>query len=251
MHRRAYGIRRIALASLCVLLVGCSPHRGGATPAYPTYDPFVPLGGTPLPAGADTGSAFAPTRPPGPTPTRAALSITIPTRDPNAGLATPTPDLPRLMPTPRQSADQYTVQHGDTLGSIAETYGVSVQSLQEANKITDENLLAVGTTLFVPPPPTGLPGTSFKIIPDSELVYGPASALFDLDAFVQSQGGYLASYTEDVDTQTLTGAQVILRVAQDYSINPRLLLALIEHRSHWVTSPDPRNTTLDYPLGFE
>src|SRR5512143_1375523 len=104
MARPAHSNLRIAAASLCVLLAGCSPHQSANKAGYPTYDPFVPLGGTALPSGAETGSAFAPTRTPGPTPTRAALSITIPTRDPNAGLATPTPDLPRLMPTPRQSA---------------------------------------------------------------------------------------------------------------------------------------------------
>jgi len=39
-----------------------------------------------------------------------------------------------------------------------------------------------------------------------------------------------------------------MQVAQDYSINPRLLLALIDYRSKWVTSTDP--TDLDYPLGL-
>ena len=44
-----------------------------------------------------------------------------------------------------------------------------------------------------------------RIIPDSELVYGPASAQFDLTAFVQNQGGYLANYVQDVDGESLSG----------------------------------------------
>ena len=39
-----------------------------------------------------------------------------------------------------------------------------------------------------------------------------------------------------------------MRVAQNYSVNPRLLLALLEYRSGWVTNATPQN--VDYPLGF-
>ena len=80
------------------------------------------------------------------------------------------------MPCPhlRQNADQYTVQTGDTLGSIAQSYGISVSTLEQANGISDPNLLAVGQTLNVPQPVPGQVGSSFKIIPNSELVYGPA-----------------------------------------------------------------------------
>jgi hypothetical protein len=37
-------------------------------------------------------------------------------------------------------------------------------------------------------------------------------------------------------------------VAQSYSVNPRLLLALLEYRSGWVKNTTPEN--VDYPLGF-
>jgi LysM repeat protein len=136
------------------------------------------------------------------------------------------------------------------LGSIAQSFGVSVETLRRVNNLTDENLLAVGMVLDIPPPSPGSVGPSFKIIPDSELVYGPASATFDIEAFVKAQGGYLAGYTQDVGSETLTGAQVVSRISQDYSVNPRLLLALLEHRSHWLTDPAPLANTLDYPLGF-
>src|SRR5581483_8815793 len=108
------------------------------------------------------------------------LSVTLIARDPNAPLVTPTPDVRHILPTPRKDANQYIVQEGDTLGSIAQRYGVSVEALQEANHITDANALSVNQTLSIPPPQVGPIGSSFKIIPDSELVYGPASAQFDV-----------------------------------------------------------------------
>lgn len=93
----------------------------------------------------------------------------------------------------------------------------------------------------------GETGPSFKIIPDSELVYGPYSANFDIEAFVNEQGGHLASYTEVVDEKTITGAEILKRVADDYSVNPRLLLAVLEYQSGWVTGGSPG----DYPIGHQ
>lgn len=172
-----------------------------------------------------------------------------PTRDPNAPLVTPTPDPRRALPTPRQDADQYVVQAGDTLGSIAQTYAVSLEALMQANGLADPNLLDVGMTLNIPVPEPGDAGPSFKIIPDSELVYGPAGAQFNIEEFIQGRGGYLSVYTQDADGEILSGAQVVTRVAQDYSVNPRLLLALLEYQSGWVTNPYAVQS--DYPLGVD
>ncbi len=238
---------------VCVLLFSlglsaCSQKNSAS--AHPTYDPFVPLPGTALGPGNDLTPVPTATRTPGPTPTRAPLSVTIPPVNPNTSLSTPTPDALRLLPTPRQDANQVTVNAGDTLGSIAQNYGVSVEALIQANHLPDANALSIGQTLIIPPPAPAQTGSSFKIIPDSELVYGPASAQFDIGNFIQNQNGYLATYTQDVNGQTLSGAQVITQVSQDYSVNPRLLLALLEYRSQWVTRTDPDPITLNYPLGF-
>ncbi len=241
----------VALAVGGFAVSSCAPPGIGAAAVRPTYNPFVPLGGTPQPGIQEPADISGSASLRGPTPTPAALSVVVPTHDAAAPLSTPTPDRTRTLPTPRQQATVYTVQAGDTLGSIADTYGVGVDTLRRANGLTDANLLAVGQVINIPAPGISTPGSAFKIIPDSELVYGPAAATFDVAGFIQSQGGYLATYTEDVGTDTLSGAQVIVLVAEDYSVNPRLLLALLEHRSHWVTVRDPDANTLDYPLGFE
>ena len=232
---------------LAVMLAACTSNSNSNNP-YPTYNPFLPLSATP---NANDTATPAPTRTAGPTPTRAQLSVTLPpTRNPNLPFATPTADVPHALPTLRQNASQYTVQSGDTLGDIARKYGISLETLEQANGINDPDLIAVGQTLNVPQPIPGQTGASFKIIPDSELVYGPASAQFDVAAYIQNKNGYLASYTEAVNDQPMTGAQIVVQIAQDYSVNPRLLLALIEYRSHWVMQPNPDPSTLDYPLGF-
>ena len=118
----------------------------------------------------------------------------------------------------------------------------------EANNLNESSILSVGVTLNIPPVTTDpIPGSSVKIIPDSELVYGPASIQFDLDAYLKNHNGYLSNYVQDVNGEYLTGEQIITRIAQSYSVNPRLLLALLEYRSGWVTNPVAQN--VDYPLG--
>jgi LysM repeat protein len=126
--------------------------------------------------------------------------VIIPQPNPNSVETTPTPDFPHALPTQRDFLDQYTVQPGDTLGSIANAYGITLEALLRANGLNETSLLTVGMVLEIPPieADSNL-GSSFKLIPDSELVYGPASAQFDIGAFIQEQGGYLASYTQDVN----------------------------------------------------
>jgi murein DD-endopeptidase MepM/ murein hydrolase activator NlpD len=46
----------------------------------------------------------------------------------------------------------------------------------------------------------------------------------------------------------LTSAQIITLVSQNYSVNPRLLLAILEYQSGWLTNPNPVPT--DYPIGI-
>jgi LysM repeat protein len=54
--------------------------------------------------------------------------------------------------TAQESTDQpvYIVQSGDTLTTIAIKFGVSLNSLLEANSITDPNALNVGDRLVIP-----------------------------------------------------------------------------------------------------
>jgi resuscitation-promoting factor RpfA len=53
---------------------------------------------------------------------------------------------------PAPSGDTYTVQSGDTLGEIADQYGVSWRTLWELNddQISDPNLIYVGQELQLP-----------------------------------------------------------------------------------------------------
>jgi murein DD-endopeptidase MepM/ murein hydrolase activator NlpD len=82
-----------------------------------------------------------------------------------------------------------------------------------------------------------LAASSNLLLPDSEVINSPGSKNFDTAAFVTFQGGFLTQYRELVAGTWLSGAEIVERVALNHSINPRLLLAILEYRSGWVSDP--------------
>ncbi|MFQ5932521.1 MAG: M23 family metallopeptidase, partial [Nitrospiraceae bacterium] len=87
------------------------------------------------------------------------------------------------------------------------------------------------------------------ILPDSEVVHSPGSKDFDIVAFVTEQGGFLEAYREQVAGVWMSGAEVVERVAQNQSINPRLLLAILEYQSGWVSDPErPNGDEFYFPI---
>ena len=90
-----------------------------------------------------------------------------------------------------------------------------------------------------------------ELLPDSELVYSPAASDFDVHEFVALSGGYLSRYVETLDDgSVLSGAAIVQRVADENSVNPRILLALLETQSDWVYGTPPDADARDYPIGF-
>ena len=181
----------------------------------------------------------------------AAKAWGLPTmRPPGAPRHTPTPDALHALPTLRAGPEQYVVQPGDTLMLIAERYGLSIEQIANANELANPDVLSVGQALTIPAPTAGVPGVDFKIIPDSELVFGPSNILLDIEAFAQEQGGYLSSYYEEANGSSLSGAQVVDLVARQYSVSARLLLAILERQSGWLTQATPDDAARVYPIGL-
>ena len=167
-----------------------------------------------------------------------------PTRDP---ITTPTPDPTRAADT-RQS-ELYIVQSGDSLAGIAAEYNTTVDDIAATNGLSDLSVIHPGDPLNVPLAIDRV-GPGIKLIPDAELVYGPSAIDFDVTAFISETSGYLKTFTEQVDGEWLTGAQIVQRVAQQFSVNPRLLLAVLEYRGQWLSNATPTAEARAYPVGF-
>ena len=62
------------------------------------------------------------------------------------------PDLLPETTLPTMRPARYTVQPGDSIGSIATTFGLTIDSLLAANNMDDPNRLEAGTVLNIPGP---------------------------------------------------------------------------------------------------
>lgn len=118
----------------------------------------------------------------------------------------------------------------------------ALAAVSTANYSLDSSLTQV--------PSVPVQGPAFRIIPDSELVFSPSTVGFDLFDFIQKQNGYLSKYQEEVNGEQLKGAAILDHLSREYSVNPRLLLSLLEYSSHWVTLSNPGGD-LEYPLGLK
>ena len=182
------------------------------------------------------------------TSTAIAPTVSPPTSTPN-----PTDNAPTIEPTSSTVTPPppilYYTQSGDTLPSIAFRFGVSVPEITSPQDIPPTGLIQPGTLLVIPDVVED-PGPGEIAMPDSEVVFSPSALDFDTNAFVEDAGGYLSKYREYLVTGWQSGAQIIDRVAIENSINPRLLLAILEYKSHWVYGTPDSLTKIDYPMGF-
>jgi LasA protease len=181
-------------------------------------------------------------------PTQQVTQVVGQTGTPAAQDFTPGPPTPIQQPAPGEFYD-YITQSGDTPSALAARFDVGLQQIPIPSGQAATELLDPGQPLRIP---NSLPDVTRgdTLIPDHELVFSPTSTDFDTRQFIQQSGGYLSSYREEVNEETLDGAEIVERVAQDLSVNPRLLLALLEYRSRWVFGQPAPGADRNHPLGF-
>ena len=227
------------LFTLLLLLLTACERQDPTVTLVPSAVPPEPL---PTQAAGNTGGgeqAQNTALPPTPT-------LIPPITPPPAYNGTPTPDPTRPGPAAGDVLP-HVIQFGESLSYLALLYNTSVEELMAANGLTDSDFLEIGQTVFVPAA-AATAGPNFKLIPDSELVYGPGAAGFNTQTVAASFGGYLLSYQEEVEGRFLSGPQILQLVADRFSVNPRLLMALLEYRSGWVTQSAALDT--GYPIGY-
>ena len=203
-------------------------------------------------------------------PNREPIAITA-TFEPPSIMRTPPPSATTVIPTvmltdptpdsPRTAADEgemtYTVQPGDTLGAIALANGISLEQLVQLNNITDANMLSVGQLLQLPAPPNEFT-PAVKLMSNSRFVRTASALSFNTEAFIATQPGTIRTLTDTVGQsqpsgfrveETLTSAQIVDRVSREFSVDPRLLLALLEYRGGWLTRNDQTEIWQQFPFG--
>ncbi len=143
----------------------------------------------------------------------------------------------------------YYTQAADTLPVVSIRFGVEPEAIVSAEPIPESGFIDPGKLLVIPRV-LGETTSSQHLFPDSEVVYSPSATDFDAVSFAKEAGGYLSRFKDWLRTTgSLSGAETIMRVAVENSINPRLLMALLEYHGGWVYG-EPANAQMkDYPMG--
>jgi murein DD-endopeptidase MepM/ murein hydrolase activator NlpD/LysM repeat protein len=179
----------------------------------------------------------------------------------SAGTLIPFPTTPTQLPVPTVPAPparphynpgelvDYIAQNGDSLPALAAHFNTTIDEIRKANPQipTDATTMPPGMPMKIPIYYLPFWGTRVQILPDSQFVDGPSAVGFDTDGFVSSHPGWLKDYLSYSAGANHSGAELVDMVALDYSISPRVLLALLEYQTGALTQPVA--PTGDYPLG--
>ncbi len=166
----------------------------------------------------------------------------MPTSDqagtPTASLPVATPLPTRTNYIPGQLVD-YVAQDGDTLPSLAKRFNTTVSEILQANQQIpyDATTMPPGMPMKIPIYFLALWSSPFKVIPDQAFVNGPTTIGFNTAAYVSAQPGWLKEYRVYVSGEWRSGAEMVDYIATNYSINPRLLLAVLEYQGGALTEP--------------
>lgn len=143
----------------------------------------------------------------------------------------------------------YYAQAADTLPVVAVRFGVAPDEITSPDPIPETEFINPGQLLIIPRKLANTTSAQ-QLLPDSEVVYAPSAVNFDASDYAAQAGGYLTTFREwHRSVGMKTGPEIVMRVAIENSINPRLLLALMEHHSGWVLGQPNSPEAVTYPMG--
>lgn len=187
------------------------------------------------------------------TPTPTLIPLESPTLSP---LTTRTP--PTLLvettttPTFNVPAILYYAQSGDTVPGLGVRFAVDASEIRSGDTLPRTGLIAPGTLLVIPDRITEKTTPNVQIIPDSEMVFSATAIGFDIADYVTQANGNLSHSREYLgSTGWTSGADEIKRLAYENSINPRLLLGILEYEGRWVRGQPVDVLHTDYPMGYQ
>jgi len=160
----------------------------------------------------------------------------------------PTPIPTRPEYEPGQLVD-YAAQSGDTLPALARRFNTTLDEIRSANPQipADASTMPPGMPMQIPIYYLSFWGTPFQILPNNLYVNGPSAIDFDTRAFVEGHPGWLKDFRSNAGQSVMTGVDMVEKVATNYSISPRLLLALLEYQTGALSQAVPPSGR--FPLG--
>lgn len=232
--------------TMTISACGTSPSLWGVAPTPTPYSPQAAPQTDPF-AGSEDPIIFPTSTIPAFIETENAITPTL----------APTEKTPAKTPseTPALLNDAapflYYAQSGDMLSAIAERFNVDETEIISDADLSKTTLIDPGTLLVIPNRINEATTPNIQLLPDAEFVYSSASLDFDTEKYVKEQGGYLSSFNDYLGSSgRIAGYDAIDRLAIENSVNPRLLLALLEYEARWVRGQPIDILHTEFPMGF-
>jgi murein DD-endopeptidase MepM/ murein hydrolase activator NlpD len=239
---------RLGLISILMLATSMVCRTGYITPASLTETAEF----TPEETIVPTVQFIRPTETQTPPPTATA------TLDPRLATATPVFNTPTPSVTPLPTSTQiaadtkpmeYYAQSGETLAALASRFNVHPFEIVSDKEIPQAGYIPPGQMLLVPNRLL-LTTPNIHLLPDSEVVYSPSALDFITEIYVDTFNSHLSDYSEYMTYHGIqSGGEVVEITALNHSINPRLLLSLLEYNGHWVLGHPGSFSEESYPMG--
>jgi len=83
-----------------------------------------------------------------------------------------------------------------------------------------------------------IPVISYNLLSDGQFVFGPNVGDFNIKSYLDKQSGKLSEYSAEIEFQALYA-----------SVNPKVILTILEMKNGLVTNPDPTDNALN-SIGF-
>lgn len=178
------------------------------------------------------------------------LAACSPSMQPTMILPTATEELgqdevPEITPYPTRPAYapgelvDYVAQTGDTLPALATRFNTTAEEILLANPNIPETATTMppGMPMSIPIYYRALWGNPYQILPDAVFVDGPDAVSFNTGTFIAQHPGWLQWYNAWAFQGTRTAAEIVDYVAVNYSISPKLLLALLDYQAGAFSQP--------------
>jgi LasA protease len=225
---------------------GTSPSIWGTAQTPTPIFPLIPSSQSVIPDSPPT-----PVRTSSTTPT-AELTLEAP------AYATPTTasEGPRLEPTYTPTFDStpilYYSQSGDSLAALAKRFNVDESEIRSEVLLPAIGFIDPGILLVIPDRISEPTSPNIQIMPDNEIIFSATSVDFDTEAYIKEADGHLSNFKEYLGSAGwVDGTEAITRLAYENSINPRILLGVLDYESRWVRGEPVDLLHTDYPMGYE
>jgi LysM repeat protein len=158
-----------------------------------------------------------------------------------AAAGTGTQEIPTSEPV-EHDPTVYLTRSGDNLPALSKRFNSTIDDLITINPdlsgFVDYSTLPIGLSIKYPKTVVEEYQSKEQIIPDNYLIYGNQHDDFDVNTFLMGTDGWLKNYIDNTSGNHVTGAQIVRGTAENYSISPKLLIAILEYEMKAVSSPD-------------